>query len=75
MKRSSGTNSISGAGLIALFFFVLHGVGFAGLAVSPLQQRVEVKPGRKATFSIVLTNNNRGPQTISCPVILDVLDF
>lgn len=76
MKRSSGTNStISGAGLTALFFFVLHGVGFAGLAVSPLQQQVEVKPGRKATFSLVLTNNNRGSRMVSCPVILDVLDF
>ena len=75
MKRNSGINSISGAGLAALFFFLLSGVGFAGLAVSPLQQNVEVKPGRKAKFSIILTNNDRGPQTVPCPVILDVLDF
>ena len=60
---------------MALFFFILQGVGFAGVAVSPLQQNVEVKPGRKATFFITLSNNKRSPQTKSCLVTVKVLDF
>jgi len=61
--------------LIALFLFILQEAALAGLAVSPLQQWVEVKPGKKATFSITLTNNKRTAQTLSCPVKMDVLDF
>jgi len=60
---------------MALFFFILQNVTFAGLAVSPLQQWVEVKPGRKATFFITLTNNKRSEQTQPCPIRVDVLDF
>ena len=60
---------------MALFFFALQGTAFAGLAISPLQQNVEVKPGRKATFFITLTNNKRNEQTQSCPIKVDVLDF
>ena len=61
--------------MIALFFFVLQGTGFAGIAVSPLQQWVEVKPGRKATFYITVGNNKRNEQAQPCPVRVDVLDF
>ncbi len=75
MKRNLTISNRIGAGLIALFFFILQNVTFAGLAVSPLQQWVEVKPGRKATFFITLTNNKRSEQTQPCPIRVDVLDF
>ena len=61
--------------MTVLFFFVLPGICFAGLAVSPLQQSVEVKPGRKATFFISLSNNIRTDKTKSLPVSAKVLDF
>jgi len=75
MKRNSGANSIFGAGLTALFFFILQGVAFAGMAVSPLQQWVEVKPGRTTTFSLIVSNTDRGAETVACNVIVDLLDF
>lgn len=61
--------------MIALFLFVLEGVCFAGMAVSPLQQTVEVKPGKKATFSITVSNNKRGSSPRPCPIKINVLDF
>ena len=75
MKRNSIVFSFSGAGLIVLFFFILQNVAFGGLAVSPLQQEVEVKPGKKATFFITLTNNKRSEQTQPCPVRVNMQDF
>lgn len=47
MKRSSDTVKRIGAGPVVLFFFILASNAFAGMAVSPLQQRVTVKPGKK----------------------------
>lgn len=76
MKRNSNTRGFGGAaGLVALFFFILQGISFAGVAVSPLQQTVDVKPGKKATFSITITNNKRSAQTAACPIKMEVLDF
>ncbi|MFA5239254.1 MAG: hypothetical protein WC476_06050 [Phycisphaerae bacterium] len=75
MKRNSPIYGFGGTWLIALFFFVLQQAALAGLAVSPLQQWVEVKPGKKATFTITLTNNKRDSQTRPCPVRIEVLDF
>ncbi|PKL49386.1 MAG: hypothetical protein CVV39_02995 [Planctomycetes bacterium HGW-Planctomycetes-1] len=75
MRRKSQIFCIRGAGLAALFFFVLQPISFAGLAVSPLQQTVEVKPGKKANFTITLTNNKRNAQTRPCPVRVNILDF
>jgi hypothetical protein len=45
------------------------------MAVSPLQQWVEVKPGRQASFSVTVTNTNRGPETTPCTVNVSVVDF
>lgn len=75
MKRKSHNCCIRGAGLIALFLFILQNIGFAGVAVSPLQQTVDVKPGKKTTFSITLTNNKRNTQASPCPIKIEVLDF
>lgn len=61
--------------MIALFFFILQGIGFAGIAVTPLQQWVEAKPGRNATFYITVTNNKRNEQGQPCPVKVNILDF
>jgi len=47
----------------------------AGMAVSPLKQWVEVKPGAEAYFCVNVTNANRGPQTGPCTVYADVVDF
>ena len=75
MKRNSGTNSKSGAGLMALFFCILQSAAFAGMAVSPLQQSVEVKPGRTTTFTLIVSNTDRGSETVACTVKVDLLDF
>ncbi|MHC4125677.1 MAG: hypothetical protein ACYSRR_04390 [Planctomycetota bacterium] len=74
MKRNSHV-CFGGAGLLALFFFILQTAAFAGMAVSPLQQWVEVKPGKTTTFLFSASNNNRGPATIACTVNVDLLDF
>ncbi|MFC1677931.1 hypothetical protein ACFL3G_12835 [Planctomycetota bacterium] len=75
MKRNSRTHSFGGAGLTALLLFVLQQLAFGGMAVSPLQQRVEVKPGKTTTFSLTVSNTNRGPETVACTVNVDLLDF
>ena len=74
MKRILQIN-VKKAGLIALFLVVLQSISFAGLAVSPLRQDVEVKPGKKTTLSITLGNNKRSEQTQPCQISLEVLDF
>lgn len=74
MKRNSHI-CFGGAGLIALFFFILQNVAFAGMAVSPVQQWVEVTPGRTAVFTITVSNNKRVPDALPCPVNVNLLDF
>ena len=61
--------------MTALLLFVLQELAFAGMAVSPLQQKVEVKPGKTTTFSLTVSNTNRGPETVACTVNVDLLDF
>lgn len=46
-----------------------------GMAVSPLQQWITVKPRQDAAVSITITNNERGPQTPPCTVSVEVVDF
>jgi hypothetical protein len=62
-------------GFLATVFLVLPADCFAGMAVSPLKQWVEVKPGTEAFFSVTVTNTNRGPETGPCTVYADVVDF
>jgi len=59
--------------LIVLSAF--SGDAIAGMAVSPLKQWVEVKPGADAYICVTVTNANRGPQTGPCTVYADVVDF
>jgi len=54
-------------GLAGIFLVVLHllmpAVAGAGVAVSPLQQWVDVKPGKTADFSLTVTNVKRNENT------------
>lgn len=61
--------------MAVLFFFILQAVTFAGVSVSPLQQTVVVKPGKKTNFSINLANNQRSSQTRPSPVKVEIIDF
>jgi hypothetical protein len=40
-----------------------------------MQQWVEVKPGKEAFFTIILTNTIRDAQALPCNVIVEVVDF
>jgi hypothetical protein len=62
-------------GAVALFVFALQQSLFAGIAVSPLTQKIEVKPGKKTNFVINVSNNQRNEQTKPCPLKIDILDF
>lgn len=75
MKRNSNIVNWIGAGFVALLFFIFSSDAFAGMAVSPLQQWVTVKPGKQASFSVTVTNTNRGPETLPCTVNIDPVDF
>jgi len=75
VKRNLTIANRIGAGLMALFFFILQNVAFSGMAVSPLQQRVEVKPGKTTIFSLTVSNTNRSPETVACTVNVNLLDF
>ena len=75
MKRNSKTVNRIGAGFVILFLFIMTSDTFAGMAVSPLQQWVEVKPGKEAFFSVTVTNTNRGPETRPCTVYVSAVDF
>lgn len=75
MKRNSNIVSLMGAGFVALLFFILSSNASAGMAVSPLQQWVTVKPGKQATVAVTVTNANRGPETRPCTISVEVVDF
>lgn len=75
MKRNSNITIWVITGFLATVFLVLPADCFAGMAVSPLKQWVEVKPGAETFFSVTVTNANRGPETGPCTVYVSVVDF
>jgi len=75
MERKAQVRKLMRAALVTLFVFFLQQAVFAGIAVSPVTQHLEVKPGKKATFSITVSNNQRGSSTVATPVKIDILDF
>lgn len=75
MDRKAQVRKVIGAGLAVLYIFIIQGVVFAGLAVSPITQQIQVKPGKKANFVINLSNNQRNQNTSPCPVKIEILDF
>ncbi|MCE5341090.1 MAG: hypothetical protein LLF92_08185 [Planctomycetaceae bacterium] len=75
MERKAQVRKATGVGLVTLLIFVLQHTVLAGLAVSPVTQHIEVKPGKKASFTISLENNQRDQKTSPCPVKIKILDF
>ncbi len=75
MKRKSNIISWIAAGFFAVACLVLPNRAVAGMAVSPMQQWVTVKPGKDASFSVTITNVDRGFGTLPCKVNVDALDF
>jgi len=64
-----------GAALLTSFLLIFPCEVIAGMAVSPLQQWVTVKPGKQATVTVTITNTSRGPETRPCTVSVEVVDF
>ena len=63
------------AGFLTAVLVIFSTDAVGGLAVSPIQQWVEVKPGKEAYFTINLTNTIRDAQALPCDVIVEVVDF
>ncbi|MEN6386166.1 MAG: hypothetical protein ABFD79_13335 [Phycisphaerales bacterium] len=74
-RKAQVRNKWSNAVLTALFVFILQETLFAGIAVSPITQQIEVKPGKKVNFTIYVANNQRNQKTIPMPARIDILDF
>ena len=75
MKKNSNIVCRIAAGLVPLIFLALPANVVAGIAVSPMQQWVEVKPGKEAFFTLTITNVNRGTETRPSAVDVNVVDF
>jgi hypothetical protein len=75
MQSRSGITQQIAIVLALIVLSTLPADAIAGMAVSPLKQWVEVKPGGEAFFSVTVTNANRGPETGPCTVYADVVDF
>ncbi len=74
-NRSGITQQIAVIFVVPIVLLTLTVDAIAGMAVSPLKQWVEVKPGTEAFFSVTVTNANRGSETGPCTVYADVVDF
>jgi hypothetical protein len=75
MKRNSNVTRRTIAALLLSILLISSTDALAGMAVSPLQQWVTVKPGNQASFSITVTNTVRSPDTPPCVVSVSLVDF
>jgi hypothetical protein len=75
MKRNSNIICWAAAGFFMAACLMRPADCFAGMAVSPMQQQVTVNPGQNASFSVTVTNVNRGFDALPCKVNVSVLDF
>jgi len=75
MKRNSNVTRCTAAALLLSILLISSTDALAGMAVSPLQQWVTVKPGKQASFSITVTNTVRSPDTPPCIVSVSLVDF
>lgn len=75
MARKPNSIRWIGPALLTSFLLTVPCEVIAGMAVSPLQQWVTVKPGKQATVAVTVTNTNRGPETRPCTVSVEVVDF
>lgn len=58
-----------------LIFLGLAQQCFGGMAVSPLQQWIDVKPGKDSSFSVTVTNTKRADDTPACTINVSIIDF
>jgi len=75
MKRNSNVIRWITAALLVYVFLVSSSDSIAGMAVSPLQQWVTVKPGKEASFTLTVANTKREDETRPCTVSMSVVDF
>ncbi len=75
MESKAQVRKAMRAVLVTLFVFILQQNVFAGLAVSPIVQHLEVKPGKKVNFTINVSNNQKNTKSVQCPIKVDILDF
>ena len=75
----SELKTLRSLGLAGSFLVILHllmpSVAGAGIAVSPLQQWVDTKPGKQAEFSVTVTNVKRNENTPPETVRVSLVDF
>jgi hypothetical protein len=62
-------------GMIAATLGIMAESASGGIAVSPLQQWVTVKPGKEAFFTVTVTNTIREQQTSSQAVVVELVNF
>ncbi len=78
-RNTSPFRSSAAAAIFLVAVAALHLVGSqtveAGIAVSPLQQRIVVKPGREAEFSLTVRNVKRSSRTRAASVKVELMDF
>ena len=75
MKRNSYYKDWILSAFFLLTFLLIPSKSMAGMAVSPIQQWVEVEPGRQTTFTISVSNTKRSPDAKPCSVKVELLDF
>ena len=75
MKRNSNIIRCIKAVLLTYVLLVCSGDSIAGMAVSPLQQWVTVKPGKEAVLTLTVANTKRELETRPCTVSMSVVDF
>jgi hypothetical protein len=62
-------------GMIAVILGFAAELALGGIAVSPLQQWVTVKPGKEAFFAVTVTNTIREQQTSPQTVAIELVNF
>jgi hypothetical protein len=62
-------------GMIAVILGITVESAFGGIAVSPLQQWITVKPGKEAFFAVTVTNTIRDQQASPQTVAVELVNF
>lgn len=75
MKGNSNVIRWITAALLVYVFLVCSADSIAGMAVSPLQQWVTVKPGKEAVLTLTVSNTKRELESRPCTVSMSVVDF
>ncbi len=75
MKRNSTTSRKIQCTLTAFFLLFAFQNATAGIAVSPIQQWIDIKPGEKQNVHLNITNTQRTNTTKPKQVTIDAVDF